>query len=74
MVQAIAITLNGKPREVPMGQSLAALLERCIADGQLRRGTFAVEVNRTIVRSADQAARTLASGDSVEIVTLVGGG
>lgn len=74
MVQAIAITLNGKPREVPAGQSLAALLDQCIAEGHLRRGSFAVELNRRIVRAGDQAARTLAHGDSIEIVTLVGGG
>jgi thiazole synthase len=35
---------------------------------------LAVEVNAVVVRRDEQASRTLADGDRVEIVTLVGGG
>jgi thiamine biosynthesis protein ThiS len=35
---------------------------------------YAVEVNRAVVARREHATRTVAAGDRVEIVTLVGGG
>ncbi len=64
------ITVNGQPREVDPNTTLAALLESL---GVPRQAT-AVEVNRQIVPRSQHAARPLADGDAVEIVTLVGGG
>jgi len=41
---------------------------------QQRPVAFAVEVNRRVVPRRDHAATLLQDGDSIEIVTLVGGG
>jgi sulfur carrier protein len=64
------ITVNGQPREVPDGTTLARLLETLPTAG----GPVAVEVNREIVPRSLHADHALAEGDAVEIVTLVGGG
>lgn len=62
--------MNGQPRDVPEGTTVAALLRLVGAPEQ----GVAVEVNRELVRRADLAARPLAAGDRVEVVGLVGGG
>lgn len=64
------ITVNGEPREVPKGTTLAAL----VATLPLPRGPTAVEVNRVLVPRSQHASRVLAEGDAIEVVTLVGGG
>jgi sulfur carrier protein len=66
----VRITVNGEPQEIPDGTTVAAL----VASLGLPRGPTAVEVNRELVPRSQHAARTLADGDAVEIVTLVGGG
>jgi sulfur carrier protein len=55
------ITVNGETREMGDGLTVETLLD-------------ALEVNRDVVPRREHAARLLADGDSVEIVTLVGGG
>jgi sulfur carrier protein len=69
-MDTLRLTLNGEPREVPAGTTVAALL------AQLRVGTgaVAVEINAEVVRRAEHGTRVLANGDQVEIVTFVGGG
>ena len=67
---SVQIVLNGQPREVPAGSSVAALL----AELGLPLGHVAVEVNLDLVPRARHAQQMLAAGDRVEIVTLVGGG
>ena len=64
------ITVNGEPRDVASGLTVAQLIE------ELRLPTpyFAVEVNRQVVPRREHAAHRLADGDRLEIVTLVGGG
>ncbi|MBM4016839.1 MAG: sulfur carrier protein ThiS [Planctomycetes bacterium] len=64
------ITVNGEPRDVPDGHMLAAL----VAAMRLPPQPTAIEVNRELVPRSQHAARRLAEGDAVEIVTLVGGG
>ena len=64
------ILVNGQPRDVPEGQTVAALLESL----QVPRQATAVEVNRELVPRSRHAAQPLAEGDAVVIVTLVGGG
>jgi sulfur carrier protein len=66
----VRILVNGEPRDVPDGQTVAALLESL----QVPRQATAVEVNRELVPRSRHAAQPLAEGDAVEIVTLVGGG
>mgnify|MGYP005857806559 CR=1 FL=1 len=66
----IAITVNGEPRRVPAGQSVAALVEALA----LKRGRVAVERNREIVPMSAWGEVALAEGDAIEIVHFVGGG
>lgn len=66
----IRIDLNGTPREVQVGATVAEV----VADLGLRPEVVATEVNRALVRRADREGRTLVDGDAVEVVTLVGGG
>ena len=62
--------VNGEPREVPAGTTVAALLEALGVD----RRRIAVERNREIVPRAAHAETVLDEGDRLEIVTMVGGG
>ena len=66
----ISITLNGKPRRVAAGLSIAAL----VADIGLKPEKVAVERNRVIVPRSTLADVALAEGDELEIVHFVGGG
>ena len=66
----VALTVNGEPREVPAGATVADLLASLAVPP---RGS-AVERNRQLVPRREHAATALAAGDRVEIVTLVGGG
>jgi len=66
----VRINVNGEVRDVPPGTTVAALLELL----DVPRQATAVEVNRLLVPRSEHAARALAEGDAVEIVTLVGGG
>jgi sulfur carrier protein len=64
------ITVNGKPRELEAGTTVAALLESL---GLEPRG-LAVERNLELVPRAEHSTTALRAGDRIEVVTLVGGG
>lgn len=66
----ITVIVNGQPREVPRGATVADLVR------QLGHATdrVAVEHNREVVPRAAHAQTTLADGDRVELVAFVGGG
>lgn len=66
----IRIQLNGAPREVPEGSTVAELVEAL----GLVPEQVAVELNRGLVPRARRAQTRLREGDRVELVTLVGGG
>ena len=66
----INITLNGEPRRIAPGTSVAALL----ADLALDAAKVAVERNLEIVPRSTFGAVVLADGDRLEIVHFVGGG
>jgi sulfur carrier protein len=66
----ISIELNGRPTVVSAGTTLADLVARSLPGAR----AYAVEVNRTVVSRREHAGRTVAEGDRIEIVTLVGGG
>jgi len=66
----VRINVNGEVRDVPPGTTVAGLLELLAVPRQ----ATAVKVNRLLVPRSEHAARALAEGDAVEIVTLVGGG
>lgn len=64
------IVVNGSPREIGPGLSVAGLLEEL----KIEPKHVAVEVNLELVPRARHAERMLAPGDRLEVVTLVGGG
>ena len=68
---AVAIVVNGEPRDVPAGSTVGDLLRSHALDPRM----VVVERNRVILRdrsALDSVA--LASGDVIEIVHFVGGG
>jgi sulfur carrier protein len=67
---SIEIVFNGQPCRVATGTTVAAL----VAQAGLTPRHVAVELNLEVVPRAQHPDRTLAAGDQVEIVTLVGGG
>lgn len=64
------IILNGETKAVPVGMTLAALLQ----DLNQQSRYVAVERNLNLVPRAQHADCVLQPGDRLEIVTLVGGG
>ncbi len=66
----VSIILNGEPRSVADGLTIA----RLVADIGLNPAKVAVERNRTIVPRSTLADVLLADGDELEIVHFVGGG
>ena len=67
---AVTLTVNGEPRTLPTGSTVAALL----AALSLPPGKVAVERNREIVPRSQHDAAELADGDVIELVAFVGGG
>lgn len=66
----IEIEVNGKPRHIVAGSTVAALLQSLELDPR----TLAVERNLELVPRGQHAATLLSAGDRLEVVTLVGGG
>jgi len=64
------LLVNGQSRPLPAGGTIAALLSELQLDARY----LAVELNLRLIPRARHAEQRLAPGDSVEIVTLVGGG
>lgn len=64
------LTVNGQPRELAEGSTIADLLVELELDPR----TLAVERNLDLVPRAKHAETQLVAGDRVEVVTLVGGG
>ncbi len=64
------VTINGEPRDIPDGSTLADLLVLLDLD----KAICAAEINKAVVPRAERDTRTLAEGDAIELVTLVGGG
>lgn len=66
----IEIIVNGEPRKVPPGLTVATLLAHLGVEG----GRVAVELNREIVRKPAWTETKVEAGAGVEIVQFVGGG
>lgn len=64
------IVLNGEPRSFAAGTSILALLGELGLDPR----QVAVEKNLEIVPRADYATTRIVGGDTLEVVTFVGGG
>lgn len=69
-MRMLQVFLNGELREVDIGTTVHALLDRT---GYANR-RIAVEINREIVPRSAQAGRMLEEGDRIEIVHALGGG
>jgi len=67
---AVSIRVNGTPRSVPAGHSVADL----VGDMKLEGKRIAVERNGEIVARSRYTQVMLADGDLLEIVGAVGGG
>jgi sulfur carrier protein len=70
MSDPIELVVNGEPRRVADGTTIAAL----VVELGLGDRPVAVERNREVVPRANHATTTVAAGDRIEIVTFVGGG
>jgi sulfur carrier protein len=64
------IRVNGHVQEVPEDTTVAALIERL----GLSKAPCAAEVNKELVPKRLHPDRHLQENDSIELVTLVGGG
>lgn len=64
------IQVNGEPRRLPPGASVAELLEELSLSGR----RLAVEVNQDIVPRSRHGEYRLEEGDRVEIIRAIGGG
>lgn len=69
IIGTMKVTVNGESREVPLGETVRALIGRY----NLSPDKVAIELNRRLLRS-DKYETALQEGDEVEIVTFVGGG
>jgi sulfur carrier protein len=67
---SISVTVNGEPRALPAGSTVADL----VAALGLVPTQVAVERNKELVRRADHGATVLTAGDRLEVVTFFGGG
>jgi thiamine biosynthesis protein ThiS len=70
MSQSFEITVNGRPRAIAAGATVADLL----AELGLASTRVAVERNRQVVPRATHGSAVLEPDDRLEIVTFVGGG
>ncbi|WP_059009067.1 sulfur carrier protein ThiS [Streptomyces specialis] len=69
-MRSVALSVNGEPREVPAGTTLAAL----VAELTTASGGVAAAVNETVVPRGRWPDTALADGDRVEVLTAVQGG
>ena len=70
MTATIDVVINGQPRTVNAGTTVASLIvELGLGDRRV-----AVERNREVVPRAEHATTVLADADRLELVTFVGGG
>jgi sulfur carrier protein len=70
MSRDMLVTLNGEPREMREGLTVAEL----VSEMGLAARRIAVEINLDVLPRDDYARRPLREGDVVEIVQFIGGG
>ncbi|HSM35577.1 MAG TPA: sulfur carrier protein ThiS [Longimicrobiales bacterium] len=68
--ETITVVVNGSPRELPGGRTVAGILD--VLD--LHPGLVVVERNGDILRRAAYAEVPVQDGDRLELVHFVGGG
>ncbi|MDT0264952.1 sulfur carrier protein ThiS [Streptomyces sp. DSM 44915] len=76
MSAPVRVRVNGEPRLVPAGTSLAALVGELAGApaGAAAPPGIAVARNEAVVPRGEWAGTTLAEGDRVEVLTAVQGG
>ena len=67
---AMQVVLNGEPRSLEPGTTLAGLILSLNLGGR----RMAVEINEEVIPRSEHPKRVLNEGDRVEIVHAVGGG
>ncbi|WP_019630841.1 sulfur carrier protein ThiS [Actinomadura atramentaria] len=67
---ALTVVVNGAPREVPAGASVADVVAAVAASA----AGVAAALNGEVVRRADWAATPLRDADRLEVLTAVQGG
>jgi len=70
MSTSIDVVINGQPRTLAEGSTVAQLIALLGLSGK----PVAVERNREVVPRAQHPTTVLADGDRLEVVTFVGGG
>jgi sulfur carrier protein len=68
--ESVRIYINGEPRHLPAGQTVAALLAKLNIPAE----RVAVELNKAIVRKRHWDSTLVGVDAQVEIVEFVGGG
>jgi len=63
-------TVNGQPRELPENTTIDQLIDQLGLAGSI----CAAEVDKKIVPKRERSSFVIQNGQSIEIVTLVGGG
>lgn len=69
----IDVTVNGEERDLPARYPLTDLLRDLNVDPDESTGV-AVAINESVIRRQDWPNATLASGDTVEVITAQQGG
>jgi len=64
------ITVNGKEKEIQESLNLENIIEQFCKDTR----HIIAEVNGSIIRNINWKERTIAEGDTIELVNIVGGG
>ena len=66
----LSILVNGEPQEIAVDATVSDLLKQL----KMNPKFLAVELNRRVIPRAEHDRVRLAANDTLEIVTLVGGG
>jgi sulfur carrier protein len=67
---AIHLTINGEPEQIPAGETLLSYLQR----KNINPHRVVCELNETIIRRADLEKTILKEDDTLEVITMMGGG
>jgi sulfur carrier protein len=66
----MTVVVNGKPTEIPEGETLLALIRRL----EVPQNGVAIALNLQVVPRTEHSLTKLKPGDRVELVRAVGGG
>lgn len=66
----MTVTVNGNPMDLEDGVTVRQVIERL----GLAKAACAAEVNKALVPRRQQETHRLTHGDTIEVVSLVGGG